>query len=95
MISLLLTRFWPAFIPFILYGVWIAYRYFSIKRSGEAPELSRLVTRTPLFFTILASFVLLLASFIWLGLSQSKETGGHYVPPRQENGKIVPGHVEP
>lgn len=94
MLNLLFTRFWPAFIPFFFYGLWILYRYFKIKRSGEAPELSQIITRTPLFITTLASLLLLLGSFVWLGLSQPGEPTGHYVPPRQENGKIIPGHVE-
>lgn len=95
MLKLLFTRFWPAFIPFFFYGAWILYRYLKIKKSGEAPELSTLITRTPLFFTSLASLVILLGCFMWLGLSQPRETDGRYIPPHQENGKIIPGHVEP
>ncbi|MFO1243181.1 MAG: DUF6111 family protein [Rickettsiales bacterium] len=95
MIRLLLTRFWPAFIPFFLYGCWLLYRYHLIKKQGEAPELASLVTRTPLFITTLASLLILIACFLWLGISQPQETDGHYIPPHQENGKIVPGHVEP
>lgn len=95
MIRLLLTRFWPVLIPFLIYFGWIGVRYYLLKRQGEAPLFSDLISRTPLFYASLASLIILLLCFLWLGLSQPQETSGHYVPPRQEQGKIVPGHVEP
>ena len=95
MIRLLLTRFWPALIPFLIYFGWMGARYYLLKKRGQAPVFSELITRTPLFYTSLASLIILLGCFLWLGLSQPRETTGHYVPAHQENGKIVSGHVEP
>lgn len=95
MIRLLLTRFWPALIPFLLYFGWMGVRYYKLKKDGKAPVFSEMISRTPLFYTSLASLIILVFCFLWLGLSQPGDTSGHYVPPHQEQGKIVPGHVEP
>lgn len=95
MIRLLLLRFWPALLPLAFYFGWLWARYFLLKKQGKAPSFSELISRTPLFFASLASLFLLLLCFLWLGLSQPRDTTGHYIPPHQENGAIVPGHVEP
>ena len=64
--------------PFAAYGVWLW--------SG------RRFTRELLWGTVGAMLVMLMAA-AWLELSQAVPPGMTYVPPRMENGRVVPGHA--
>ncbi|MBI1328452.1 MAG: hypothetical protein GC166_00965 [Alphaproteobacteria bacterium] len=87
MIRLLLVRVVLFAIPFAIYGV---YLWLTHKRTGAPPQHP-----TPWTWLFGAGLVIVIASFIWLGLVEGDKTGGRYVAPHVENGKIVPGHVEP
>lgn len=88
-----LLRFWPALIPLVLYFLWLLHRKKRAAAGGE--ETPPEVLRGAFFWSLAASFVLLLASFLVLGLSQKPQREGHYVPPHYEGGKLAPAHTEP
>jgi hypothetical protein len=68
--------------PFALYG---AYWWLSGRTSRKHPW--------PTLFVI--GLVLVVLSFIWWALSEGDGPGGVYVPPHVEDGRVVPGRVEP
>ena len=49
---------------------------------------------TPWFWLIGGGLVLVIASFVYVGLTEGETTKGVYVAPQYVNGKIVPGHVD-
>jgi hypothetical protein len=50
--------------------------------------------RAPWTMLVITGLALVVASFVWLGLTEGETTSGRYVPPHMEAGRIVPGHVE-
>lgn len=54
-----------------------------------------LLERTPWFLLTVMGLVLAGAALVSLALSGGWGTGGRYVPPHVENGRIVPGEVVP
>jgi len=85
---LFLTYVLPLLAPMVLYILWNAYARTRAKKKGE--ELPSL-QKGGIFWSLVAGFILLVATFLTLAI-----TGGHspdageYVPPRIEDGKIVP-----
>ena len=73
-------------LPFGLYG---AYWHLS-KREEVEPSPNH--PWTVLFASGLA---LVAASFLIWGITEGAGQQGVYVPPHVENGRVVPGHVEP
>jgi hypothetical protein len=49
---------------------------------------------TPWTLLFIAGLVLVIASFIWLGLTEGSGSQGGYVPAHAQDGKVVPGHFE-
>ena len=72
--------------PFALYAVYLRLE----KRDAEAPK--RAYPWTPLFA---AGLALVAVSFLYLGVTEGAGQRGVYVPPHVENGRVVPGRVEP
>ncbi len=92
MIKLLLLRLWPALIPLLLYLMWLYYRKRQAAKGIETPpELLRGVR----FWMLVASFVLLVISFLILDFTRPAHREGKYVPPKYEDGKLTPAHSEP
>lgn len=89
--SLLLFRLWPALLPLAIYWLW----HLQAKRRArkEGKEIPRF-RDGPLYWAIIASLATAILCFLFLGISHEKNDG-IYIPPRVENGKIIPGHVEP
>jgi hypothetical protein len=73
-------------LPFALYA---AYLWLSRR---ETLGLSRNHPWTMLFAS---GLVLVVVSFLYLGFVEGAGPRGVYVPPHVENGRVVPGHVEP
>jgi hypothetical protein len=73
-------------LPFALYGI-----YWRLSKQDEAVA-ARAHPWTVLFASGLA---LVAASFIIWGVTEGSGQQGVYVPPHVENGRVVPGHVEP
>ncbi len=82
----LLERIALFVVPFAIYG---GYLLLVRVRSGGPPQHNH-----PWTAIFIAGLLLVVASFIYTGLTEGETTKGVYVPPQVVNGKIVPGHVE-
>lgn len=93
MIRILLQYILPIALPSLLYVAWLAYENRRIARggAGRPPRWQEgpwpWLIAGGVVFAVLLSFAL--ANIGGYG------TGGTYVPPRVEDGRIIPGHVEP
>jgi len=85
MIRILLLRALLFAVPFALYG---AYLLLSRARSIVPTH------DTPWTLLFISGLGLVVASFVYVGLTEGESTQGRYVPPHAVNGRIVPGHVE-
>ncbi len=97
MLKLLLIRFWPALIPIMLYILlkWLKKPAASYEDVIDADKSSPHWIKTPLFWVITSSAVILLICFISLGVYSTQNSEGHYVPPAMgTDGKLIDGHVE-
>ena len=57
-------------------------------------DTARMLRELPWLRLLAAGTLLMAASLLALSLSSGEDRGGNYVPPRIENGKIVPAKVE-
>ena len=73
-------------LPFALYAAYLRVS------KGEEVGPARSHPWTMLF---ISGLVLVAASFLILGLVEGAGQRGTYVPPHVEDGRVVPGHVEP
>ena len=75
-----------------MYLLWNAYaRAKALKDGGEPPSLQK----GPIFWSLVAGFVLLVATFITLALTGgSPPDSGQYIAPYIEDGKVVPPSFE-
>ena len=88
MIRILLTYLVPLLLPFVFYLVW-AWLVRSRKEGDPHP-----LTTGVYFWLLMTGFVLLgvvLGSVAYFG---SSDPGGTYIPPRFEDGQVIPGRVE-
>lgn len=72
-------------LPFALYGV---YWRLSGGKGGES-------RRHPWTTLFIVGLVLVIASFFLWAYEDGEPREGTYVPPHVQDGRIVPGHVEP
>ena len=72
--------------PFAIYGIYL------LLMLRQRPTPMRPPTPWALLF--ISGLLLVVASFVYVGLTEGESTKGVYVPPHEVNGKIVPGHVE-
>jgi hypothetical protein len=72
-------------LPFVLY-----YLYTRVAKRDEEGKLGH---AHPWGWLFVAGLVLAIGGFVWLGLTDVHE--GTYVPAREVNGEIVPGHYVP
>jgi hypothetical protein len=98
MLRVFLTIVLPLVLPTLLYLVWVRVAHWgSAEGSQQGSERGETVRWAALPWVWLAAAgALLLALTLFVvtvhfGTSQT----GPYVPPRWENGRIVPGHIEP
>ncbi len=93
MIRAVLSLLLPFLVPFVVYWLWVRLHRARQARLGLDPAAPMTV---PTFWlagagAILAIMVTLL---MWLFAEDTTPPGSHYVPPRMENGELVPGHFE-
>jgi hypothetical protein len=84
--SIMLLRLVLFLAPFGIYALYLQYvRRQQIEHPGwrEAPWT----------WLIAAGFGVVIASFLWTAMVVGEVPGGVYVPPRDVDGKIVPGHI--
>lgn len=92
MFRLFITYILPLVAPFLMYLAWNAYVRYKAKKAGEeAPSLEK----GPIFWSLVAGFFLLIISLTTLALMGShKADRGKYVPPRFEDGRIIPPNFD-
>ena len=80
----------PLLLPTLVFVGWLVLT----RKPGEtrAETMARL-QGGPWYWRVVAGFVLMAAGFIYLGLSHDNPPESVYVPPRVENGRVVPGHM--
>jgi len=91
MIRLIMIRFWPAFIPLIVYVLWLTLRRRKARQTGDVVPGWR---DGPLIWAILASLALVMLGFFSFGLSLEHNEGSGYEPKRFEGGQMVPGQLQ-
>ena len=89
MLRVLLTIILPLLLPTAVYVSWIAFASWSASR--EKVRLSAL----PLVWLAFAGVALLAIVLITVTVHFGEPVGGRYVPPRYEDGRVIPPHVEP
>ena len=85
MIRMVLERVALFAIPFILFAAYVMAN----QRVAQRPRPD-----TPWVWLSIAGLVLVILSFVVVGLTEGETTKGVYVPPQEVNGKIIPGHVD-
>jgi hypothetical protein len=91
MIRAFLTVILPLLLPTALYLLWAV-----AMRRAEAAGVGELLRGLPWVWLSAAGFALLTAVLIMAALGFGRNADpAHYVPPHTEDGRIVPGHVEP
>ncbi|MFQ5959209.1 MAG: DUF6111 family protein [Alphaproteobacteria bacterium] len=89
---ILLNYLLPLILPFIVYGVWLAFIRWRARAAGVtgAPGWRD----APWTWLLIAGVVLVAASIAALGIVGGSPPGGTYIPPHMEGGEIVPGRTE-
>ena len=88
MLREILTDLLPLLAPLAIYMAWVAYMRARARANDDEPPV---LERGPIFWSIAAGFVLMVASLMWLAFSTGDKPGqGQYIPPRYEGGKIIP-----
>jgi hypothetical protein len=93
MLRVLLEYVVPIVLPSLLYLAWLAYENRRIARGGEG--VLRRWQEGPWAWLFAAGVALAVSGTLMLTLLRGNGIEGRYVPPRVEDGRIVPGHVEP
>ncbi len=88
MVRILMFRLWPAFIPLILYVLWMLYRRYMAKKHGLALPAYR---DGPWMLAVGASLILGMLSFMMLGLLSPGNEGMDYTPTRMKDGQLIQG----
>ena len=83
MARILLQIALPLLAPFVLFGL---YRLLVTRGRG-------FLASTPWFALTVTGLALACASLVSLAFTGGWEPGGEYVPPRLEDGQVVPGEV--
>ncbi|RED48021.1 DUF6111 family protein [Aestuariispira insulae] len=93
MIKLILTILLPLIAPTVLYFFWMKLRRHKAKAmaTGEPlPEWEKL----PWPWLIGGGCILTVVSLLIIGIPSTHDRDSIYVPPRMEDGVLVPGHFE-
>lgn len=92
MLKILITRFWPVLLPLVIYLAWLAL---ARRKAGKKGEKKPGFFDGPWWLPSLASLLLAVAAFIWLGLSAEPQKG-KYIPSYQgADGEVIPGRFVP
>ena len=97
MLRVFFTIVMPLVLPTALYLVWVRVAHWSPGGSPqESPQGETLRSAALPWVWLAAAGVLLLALVLFVvTVHYGTSTPGTYVPPRWEDGRIVPGHIEP
>lgn len=89
MLRVLLTIVLPLLLPTAIYVAWIAVASRSANR--EPLRLGAM----PLVWLAFAGVVLLALVLVTVTVHFGEPAGGRYVPPRYEDGRVIPPHLDP
>ena len=89
MLRLLVTILLPLFLPTALYLLWVTLLR-PARRNGTT-----LWAALPWLWLAAGGVVLLVIVLFVVTVHFGAPQEGVYVPPRWQNGRIVPGHIEP
>ena len=87
----LFIRFWPVFVPLLLYIVWMWWRIRKAKKKGE--EVPR-IKDGPWFWAVLSALLIAIGLFLFLGMTQQENAGASYTATKYKDGKLIKGGVE-
>lgn len=87
---ILLTILLPLITPFIFYAFWVAW----MRRREEAGQPVTRMQANRLVFCFVLGAVLAGAALLLTAWTGTSSPDSKYVPPRMENGRIIPGHHE-
>jgi hypothetical protein len=89
---IIVTYIVPFLLPAVVYAIWVWYRTGYVARhGGEAPRLEKGPWPLLLFLGAVLAFAVLAVT----ALTRGGSPDDLYVPPHLEDGKMVPGHLEP
>ncbi len=92
MARLFFTYALPLLAPLAMYLLWNAYARAKAKKDGGDPPS---LQKGPIFWSLVAGFILLVATFVTLAVTGGNPPdAGQYMPPRIEDGKIVPPYYK-
>ncbi|MBL4907018.1 MAG: hypothetical protein JKX94_06160 [Sneathiella sp.] len=77
----------PLLIPFVVYGL---YLYFSRRAGGEKTWQGKSIA-----ISTLIGLIFMAISLMALGVIRDDLVDGTYIPPRFEDGKIIPPQIIP
>ena len=89
MLRVLLTIVLPLLLPTAIYVGWLVVAQ-RVQQGGAVPWVE-----LPWAWLVAAGAVLLLLVLFVVNLHFGTSETGTYVPPRWEDGRIIPGHIEP
>ncbi|MEG9861021.1 MAG: DUF6111 family protein [Parvularculales bacterium] len=89
MIRIILVNVIAFSLPFILYGSYIWLQRMRGRQQGKDVFGGRVV-----FLLVAIGLVLVIAGFLSLASFEGGSPDGVYVPPRYEDGLIIPGRIE-
>ena len=87
-LKMIITKFWPVIIPFLLYLMWLSYVRMKNKEGKKIPFGAGPIKQV-MYSMIALTFICL---FYLLITTSSKDR--KFVPTKIEGGVIVPSHVE-
>jgi hypothetical protein len=91
MSRVLLQYLLPLLLPTLLWTIW----WFTFGRKRVAADgTSSTLSQGPWFWLILGGLALAGVSLVYTALTHGFTPTGTYVPPRWEDGHVVPGRVE-
>ena len=87
----ILLRLLLVLLPILLF---LAWRFWRNRRAVAQGQPGLDLRDGPWVWLIAGGLVLAIASFGVAGLTGGEKPGGNYVPPRYEDGKVVPSHID-
>ncbi len=92
MIRTLLVRILPLLVPVILFLVWY---YMARRRAGKTGGPQPTWQQAPWGWIAFSGLLVLVIGLVSFRLSIGESPEGTYVPPRLEDGQVIPGHMDP
>jgi hypothetical protein len=85
MLRIILTYLIPLIAPFVIYSLFV--RITGRRNTEEA-------LKTPWFWLVASGLILVVITLFAVALTTGSDPTGTYVPPRLEDGRIVPSQVK-